>query len=219
MKEVLSQELQNYLHTLLPKNNEIIAEMLREAEAQHIPIVEEEIANFLALLVKMSHSQHILEVGTAIGRSAIAMAEQLPESGTLFTMELDADRLKRAHYYFAKSGLANKITAVQADAREYLPQLALEKKQAFDLIFLDAAKGQYLNFFPHLEAILAENGMIIADNVLLNGWVVDLNYPNHRRKTFVYRMRAFLEEMHNNPNYDMSLIPLGDGLLILRKKD
>ncbi len=219
MKEVLSQELQNYLHTLLPANNAIITALLAEAEAQHIPIVEEEIANFLAFLVKLSNSRHILEVGTAIGRSAIAMAEQLPADGTLLTLELDEERLKRANYYFAQSGLEQKITAIHADAREYIPKLASEKQHAFNLIFLDAAKGQYLNFFPYLEEMLSENGMIIADNVLLNGWVVDLNYPNHRRKTFVYRMRAFLEEMHNNPNYDMTLIPLGDGILLLRKKD
>ena len=218
MKEVLAQELQNYMHSLLPEPKAWQTEMLAEAESEHIPIVEEEIANFLALLVKISRSKHILEIGTAIGHSAIAMAEQLDADGSLLTMDLDEERLKRAQYYFEKSHTAAKITAIKADAREYLPKMAQEN-HVFDLIFLDAAKGQYLNFFPYLEQILAPGGIIIADNVLLNGWVVNLDYPNQRRKTFVYRMREFLTQMKENPHYNMSLIPLGDGVLILRKKD
>ena len=219
MKDVLPIALQEYLSTLLPEKTALEQEMIEEAEKNHIPIVEDEIANFLALIVAIRQSHDILEIGTAIGRSALAMAEKLAPGGQILTVELDADRLKRADYYFQKSGLAEKITAVCADAREYLPILAENSTQKYDLIFLDAAKGQYLNFFPHLERLLAPHGLIIADNVLLNGWVVDLNYPNHRRKTFVYRMRDFLEQMKNNPHYDMSLIPLGDGILLLRKKD
>lgn len=218
MKEVLPKALQEYLSSLLPEKTALELEMINEATNAHIPIVEDEIANLLALIVKISHSCNILEIGTAIGRSALAMAGQLPSNGHLLTIELDEERHKRAEYYFQKSGLAAKITAIQADAREYLPQMTTSAPK-YDLIFLDAAKGQYLNFFPYLEQMLAVGGLIIADNVLLNGWVVDLNYPNHRRKTFVYRMRDFLEQMKNNPNYDMSLIPLGDGVLLLRKKD
>lgn len=219
MKEVLPAALQEYLHTLLPEKTPLEQEMINEANEAHIPIVEDEVANFLAMTVKIKQSRNILEIGTAIGRSALAMAEQLATDGHLLTVELDEKRHQRAEYYFQKSGSAAKITAVRADAREYLPILAANNQEKYDLIFLDAAKGQYLNFFPHLEKILAPAGLIIADNVLLNGWVVDLSYPNHRRKTFVYRMREFLEQMKSNPNYDMSLIPLGDGLLLLRKKD
>ena len=217
MKDVLAVELQNYLRSLLPEGGTIAAEQKKEAEESHIPIVEDEVANLLGLLVQMAKPQHILEIGTAIGRSSLAMAENLPSWGKITTIEMDEERAKRAQYYFEQSGSAKKIKLILADAREYLPQLA--EKETFDFIFLDAAKGQYLNFFPHLDKMLSPGGLIIADNVLLNGWVVDLSYPNHRRKTFVYRMREFLESMRDNPKYDSSLIPLGDGVLILRKKE
>ena len=219
MKDVLAAELQNYLISLLPALSEVAEEQKKEAEERHIPIVEDEVANLLGLLVQMANSEHILEIGTAIGRSAVAMAEKLPAQGRLLTIEMDEDRYKRAQYYFQKSGLGEKIEPVLADAREYLPHLAEEKPKCFDFIFLDAAKGQYLNFFPFLDKMLALGGLIVADNVLLNGWVVDLSYPNHRRKTFVYRMREFLEGIKSNTKYDFSLIPLGDGVLILRKKE
>ena len=127
MKDVLAAELQNYLRSLLPALSEVAEEQKKEAEERHIPIVEDEVANLLGLLVQMANSEHILEIGTAIGRSAVAMAEKLPAQGRLLTIEMDEDRYKRAQYYFQKSGLSEKIEPVLADAREYLPHLA-EKK-------------------------------------------------------------------------------------------
>ena len=108
MKDVLAVELQNYLRSLLPESGTIAAEQKKEAEESHIPIVEDEVANLLGLLVQMAKPQHILEIGTAIGRSSLAMAENLPPWGKITTIEMDEDRANRAQYYFEQSGSAKR---------------------------------------------------------------------------------------------------------------
>jgi hypothetical protein len=111
-------------------------------------------------------------------------------------------------------GVADKIDAVLGDAREMVPEL----KQEYDMIFMDAAKGQYQEFLDIADRILKLGGLLVADNVLINGWVVNLNYPRHRQKTMVYRMKAFLEQFKENTWYQCSVIPLGDGVALIRKR-
>ena len=115
--------------------------------------------------------------------------------------------------YFQRAGVAEKIDARLGDARELVPEM----KAQYDMIFMDAAKGQYPEFLVAADDILKPGGLLVADNVLLNGWVVDLQYPRHRQKTMVYRMKAFLEHFKEDERYQCSVVPLGDGVAIIRK--
>jgi len=214
MKEVLSPSLQEYLNSLLPSKDSLMLEMIAYADEHHIPIVEDTVANLLQMLIGLSGANEVLEIGTAIGYSTIAMAKALPNDGHLTTIELIPQRQEKAIEYLQKAGVADKVTSVLGDAREILQEF----QGPYDFIFMDAAKGQYPTFFQYLDTVLKEDGLLVADNVLLNGWVVDLNYPDRRKKTFVHRMRSFLEGFKEQSNYQFSLIPLGDGVAVFRKK-
>ena len=157
----------------------------------------------------------VLEIGTAIGFSTIQMAKALPSDGKLTTIELLSGRHEMAQENFRKAGVADKIEAVLGDAREIIPELT----ETYDLIFWDAAKGQYPDFLEAAEKHLKPNGLLIADNVLINGWVVNLDYPERRKKTMVHRMKNFLEHFKTNEKYQCSVLPLGDGVALIQKRE
>ena len=115
---------------------------------------------------------------------------------------------------FRSAGVADKIIAINGDAKIIVKNLS----DQFDFIFLDAAKGQYPEFLNLCAKLLKPGGLLVADNVLLNGWVIDLNYPERRKKTMVYRMRNFLEDLKDNPDFINSIVPLGDGVALIWKK-
>lgn len=212
MKDVLDLELQLFLRSLLPEENAVLLEMRSYAEEHHIPVVDPEVGHLLHLLTGLIQPQSILEIGTAIGCSTIAMANAM-EAGSITTIELTEERHTMALDYFNRAGVADRIHAVLGDARELVPQL----DRQYDMIFMDAAKGQYQEFLDIADRILKPGGLLVADNVLLNGWVVNLNYPRHRQKTMVYRMKAFLEQFKENTQYQCSVVPLGDGVALIRK--
>lgn len=212
MKDVLDLELQLFLRSLLPEENAVLLEMRSYAEEHHIPVVDPEVGHLLHLLTGLIQPQSILEIGTAIGCSTIAMANAM-EAGSITTIELTEERHAMALDYFNRAGVADRIHAVLGDARELVPQL----DRQYDMIFMDAAKGQYQEFLDIADRILKPGGLLVADNVLLNGWVVNLNYPRHRQKTMVYRMKAFLEQFKENTQYQCSVVPLGDGVALIRK--
>lgn len=213
MKDVLDLELQLFLRDLLPEEDAVLQEMRRYAEANHIPVVDPEVGHLLHLLTGLIQPEQVLEIGTAIGCSTIAMAKAM-QHGTITTIELTEARHAMALEYFQRAGVAPRIHAVLGDARELVPTL----QQSYDMIFMDAAKGQYQEFLDIADRILKPGGLLVADNVLLNGWVVDLKYPRHRQKTMVYRMRAFLEQLKETTKYQCSVIPLGDGVALIRKQ-
>lgn len=212
MKDVLDLELQLFLRSLLPEEDAVLLEMRSYAEEHHIPVVDPEVGYLLHLLTGLIQPQSILEIGTAIGCSTIAMANAM-EAGSITTIELTEERHTMALDYFNRAGVADRIHAVLGDARELVPQL----DRQYDMIFMDAAKGQYQEFLDIADRILKPGGLLVADNVLLNGWVVNLNYPRHRQKTMVYRMKAFLEQFKENTQYQCSVVPLGDGVALIRK--
>lgn len=212
MKDVLDLELQLFLRSLLPEEDAVLLEMRSYAEEHHIPVVDPEVGHLLHLLTGLIQPQSILEIGTAIGCSTIAMANAM-EAGSITTIELTEERHTMALDYFNRAGVADRIHAVLGDARELVPQL----NRQYDMIFMDAAKGQYQEFLDIADRILKPGGLLVADNVLLNGWVVNLNYPRHRQKTMVYRMKAFLEQFKENTQYQCSVVPLGDGVALIRK--
>ena len=162
--------------------------------------------------------ERILEVGTAIGASTIYMGRALLDNGgtgRITTIELVPERAAHAEANFERAKLSEHIKLLNGDAREILPALT----EVYDMIFLDAAKGQYDDFLEIAQRILRPGGLIIADNVLINGWVVNLDYPHRRKKTMVYRMKALLESFQERTDFQCSLIPLGDGVALLWKKE
>lgn len=217
MKEVLDNDLQKFIKNILPEPDLLLTQIVDYAKVNHISIVEPEVGNLLNLLVRLLQPEKILEIGTAIGCSAIYMARALAENGFghITTIELVSERAEMAKKYFAQAGLQEYIELINADARALFPTL----EGPYDVVFLDAAKGQYEDFLQLAYDKLKPNGVVIADNVLLNGWVVNLAYPNHRKKTFVYRMKNLLESFREREDYQCSLIPLGDGVAIFRKKE
>lgn len=214
MKNVLDLELQLFLRTLLPEEDAVLQEMRDYAEENNIPVVDPEVGYLLHLLTGLVQPKRVLEIGTAIGCSTIAMARAM-HTGTITTIELTEKRYTMAQKFFQKAGVENRIQAVLGDAR----QLILQQEELYDMIFMDAAKGQYQEFLNVADRILKPGGLLVADNVLLNGWVVNLNYPRHRQKTMVYRMRAFLEQLKENDGYQCSIVPLGDGVALIRKQN
>ncbi|NLW25551.1 MAG: O-methyltransferase [Clostridia bacterium] len=214
MKDVLNADLQNFLKSLLPERDLLLTEMEKYAQENHVSIVEPEVGQLLSLLIKITRPKNVLEIGTAIGYSTIWMARALEIGSQITTIELLPGRYKQALKNFQKAGLHDKIKSINGDAREILPNL----QENYDFIFLDAAKGQYPEFFKLTPQILKPGGLLVFDNVLINGWVIDLKFPERRKKTMVYRMRNFLEELKNNKDYLTSIIPLGDGVLLCWKK-
>jgi len=214
VKDLLETDLQNFIKNILPEKNELELEIQKYAEENHVSIVEEEVANFLKVITGIKKPEKILEIGTGLGFSTINMAKSLGEKGKITTIELLKGRMEKAAYFIEKSGEKEKIKMIHGDGREIINQL----DETFDIIFLDAAKGQYGKFLEKCDSLLNDNGIIIADNVLINGWVVNLEYPERRKKTMVVNMRNFLEGFRNNKKYELTLIPLGDGVALIRKR-
>jgi len=214
MKNVLDTNLQVFLKSLVPKEDELLKNMDDYAQANHVSIVEPEVGNLLFLLVKMLKPRHILEIGTAIGYSTICMARGLDDKGKITTIELLPKRLEMARDNFKKAQVIDKIETINGDAKEILYNL----NNTYDFMFWDAAKGQYQEFLKLTKSLLKPGGLLVADNVLLNGWVIDLKYPERRKKTMVHRMRNFLEDLKEQDEFISSVIPLGDGVALIWKK-
>lgn len=214
MKDVLDLDLQLFLRNLLPEEDSVQQELRAYADENHISVVDPEVGYLLHLLTALLQPEQILEIGTAIGCSAIYMARAM-QRGIITSIELQEERHNKALQYFKQAGVQDKIEAVLGDARVIVPTL----EQQYDMIFMDAAKGQYLEFLTVADRILKPGGLMVADNVLINGWVVDLNYPRHRQKTMVYRMKEFLEQFKTNLHHQCSVIPLGDGVALIRKSE
>lgn len=212
MKDVLDMELQLFLRSILPEEDDVLQQLRTYADEHHISVVDPEVGYLLHFLTGVVKPKTVLEIGTAIGCSGIYIARAM-ENGCLTTIELQEERHTMALDNFCKAGVADKIHAICGDAREIVPTL----EEKYDMIFMDAAKGQYLEFLAVADRILKPGGLLVADNVLLNGWVVNLNYPRHRQKTMVYRMKEFLEQFKENPAYQCSVVPLGDGVALIHK--
>lgn len=214
MKDVLDEDLQLFLKSLLPNRDWLLTRMEEYAQKHHISIVDPEVGQLLNLLVNLTKPRNILEVGTAIGYSTICMGRALEEGAYITTIELLSGRLTQALENFTEAGIIDKVNTINGDAKEIVPQLT----DTYDFIFLDAAKGQYPEFLNLARRLLKPGGLLVADNVLLNGWVIDLKYPERRKKTMVYRMRGFLEELKNQAEFTSSIIPLGDGVALIWKR-
>lgn len=201
-----------YLRDLLPKRSGLIGEMEAFAKAHQVPISQPETMKLLEVLIRLGRVQSILEVGCAIGYSAICMAEA--GCTHIDTVEISADAARVARANFEKAGITPRIQLYEGDAKEVLPTL----NGSYDMIFMDAAKAQYQEFFPHCMRLLKMGGLLVSDNVLYKGMTATDELLQHRKITIVKRLRQYLTMISNMPELETSVLPVGDGVALSVKK-
>lgn len=195
--------------------NKIELEKIKEeALAEHIPIIMDDTLEVIEKLLKDKKINKILEIGTAVGYSAICFSEFLEENGTIDTIEREEDRVIKAKENIKKAEVEDEINIHFGDAVEILP--TFEGK--YDMIFIDAAKGKYPFFLSHALRLLADDGIILADNVLYKGYVMS-DYNKHKQRTAVRNLREYLKEVTENPNLETEILEVGDGLAVSIRKD
>ena len=207
-------EMERYFETLLGERDPLLREMEEQALRETIPVVTPTVGNFLNLLVQTCKAQAILEIGTAIGYSTIWLARAVEGTeGHVTTIDLNKDRLARALIYFERAGLQDRVTALGGDARKILPTL----ESTFDFVFIDAAKGEYLEYLNLIYPLIAPEGLLVVDNVLFRGWVVPGSDFPPKYDRMVGGIRQFLQDLCQNPDFSTTVLPFGDGVSVSRR--
>ena len=208
---IVDERLVTYINSLDKGNTTVLDEIEKEALDTYVPIIRKEMQSFLRLLLAMQKPMRILEVGTAVGFSAILMAEYGPKDCKIITIENYDKRIPIAKENFKRAGKAEQITLLEGDATEILPTI----EEPFDLIFMDAAKGQYINFMPDVLRLLKKDGVLVSDNVLQDGDIIESHYIVERRNRTIYkRMREYLYELTHSDEFVTSVLPVGDGITV-----
>lgn len=212
---IVDERLVTYINSLDAGNTEILDQIEKEAIAAYVPIIRKEMQSFLKLLLAMQKPMRILEVGTAVGFSAILMAQYAPADCKIVTIENYEKRIPVAKENFKRAGKDEQITLLEGDAMQILPTLSGE----FDMIFMDAAKGQYINFMPDILRLLKSGGVLVSDNVLQDGDIIESHYVVERRNRTIYkRMREYMYELTHNEGLVTAVLPVGDGITVSAKK-
>lgn len=194
-------------------NKEELEKIKEKALEEHIPIIMDDTLEIVGKILKECKPKKILEIGTAVGYSAMCFSEYLMENGIIDTIERDEERIKEARENIIKVGVEEKINILEGDAVEILPTL----NEKYDIIFIDAAKGKYPFFLKEALRMLAENGVILADNILYKGYVMS-DYNKHKQRTAVRNLREYIHDVTENPNLETEILEVGDGLAITKIK-
>ncbi len=194
--------------------DDIVRNIKEFARQNKVPVIHDNTASLLEILIKASGTATILEIGTAIGYSAIIMTRALPEEGRLDTIEVNPDMVDTAWKNIREAGMGNKIRILEGDAGDILPSLTGQ----YDMIFLDAAKSRYVEFLPQCIRLVRKNGLIAADNVLYKGLTMGSEHVRHKQRTAVTRLREFLRVLEKEPQLKTVLIPIEDGVTISVKE-
>ncbi|NMA32955.1 MAG: O-methyltransferase [Clostridiaceae bacterium] len=199
---------------ILKPGEGLLKEMEQYAARNYVPIVKRDTADLLIVLGRLIRPVRILEIGTAIGYSAILLSGILAPGGRIDTIERDESMAAKAHDYIKRAGLADTIAVIAGEASEVLACL----DKTYDMIFMDAAKGQYPVFLPECLRLLRSGGLLISDNVLFMG-MVDREGPVARKqRTIVNNMRAYIDTLRSHPLLDTSVLPVGDGVALSYKR-
>lgn len=213
---IVEERLITYINSLDSGNTEILEKIENEARAGLVPIIRKETQNLLKLLLAMQRPKRILEVGTAVGFSALLMEEYNPVECWITTIENYAKRIPVAKENFLRAGRQNVIELIEGDAAEVLKTL----QEPYDFIFMDAAKGQYINFLPEVMRLLKSGGVLVSDNVLQDGDIIESRFAVTRRNRTIHkRMRDYLYEITHMEELTTSVLPIGDGVTISVKKE
>ena len=208
---IIDERLFTFINSFDKGNSAFLDELEQDAKRDYVPIIRKDMQNLLRFLLRLKRPLKILEVGTAVGFSALLMAENTSEECQITTIENYEKRIPIAKENFKRDNMEHRITLLEGDATEILKEL----DGSYDFIFMDAAKGQYLNFLPDLLRLLAEDGMLVSDNVLQDGDLMESRYAVTRRNRTIHsRMRDYLYELKNNPMLETVILPVGDGVTV-----
>jgi len=212
---IIDERLVTYINSLDTGNTEILDTIEKEALDTYVPIIRKEMQGFLKLLLAMKRPARILEVGTAVGFSAILMAEYDPVECEITTIENYEKRIPIARENFKRAGKEHQITLLEGDATEILKELT----KPYDFIFMDAAKGQYIHFMPDILRLLKPEGLLVSDNVLQDGDIIESHFiVTRRNRTIHKRMREYLYALTHSEELVTTVLPIGDGVTVSVRK-
>lgn len=208
---IVEERLSTYINSLDRGNPSFLLELEEEAHKNHVPVIRRETQNLLRLLLAMNRPKRILEVGTAVGFSALLMEYYNPAECKITTIENYGKRIPVARENFMRAGKENVIQLLEGDAGEVMKGLA----GPFDFIFMDAAKGQYIHFLPEVLRLLRPGGILVSDNVLQDGDILESHFAVARRNRTIHkRMRSYLYELTHKDELTTCVLPIGDGVTV-----
>ena len=212
---IVDERIITFINSMDTENSEILETIEQEALAADVPIIRREMQSFLEVLLLMKKPMRVLEVGTAVGFSALLMSDYLPEGGHITTIENYEKRIPIARENFRRAGKEDKITLIEGDATEVLAEM----EGTFDFIFMDAAKGQYIHYLPNVLRLLSDGGCLVSDNEMQDGDIIEYRFAVERRNRTIHaRMREYLYELKHREDLVTSIIPLGDGVAVSIKQ-
>ena len=213
---IVDERMVTYINSLDMGNTPLLNEIEKEAKADLVPVIRREMQSFLKVRLAIHRPLRVLEVGTAVGFSALLFCEYGPENMQVTTIEKYEKRIPIARENFRRAGRENQITLLEGDAADILKEL----QESYDLIFMDAAKGQYIHFLDDVLRLMKPGSVLVSDNVLQGGDIIESHYAVERRNRTIYkRMREYLYELKHNDKPLTSVIPLGDGVTVSVRKD
>lgn len=213
---IVNERIVSYIHSLERSNGEVCDEIEEFAHQTNVPIIRKEMESFLRVLIEIKKPKRILELGTAIGYSAILMANTMSEDCRITTIENYDKRIPIARDNFKRAGVEENVELLEGDALEILQKI----NEPYDFVFMDAAKAQYLVYLKEIMRLLPVGGILIADNVLQDGELVESRYAVERRNRTIHsRMREYLYEVKNMKELETTIIPIGDGITLSVRKD
>ncbi len=213
---IADERMTAFINSFACKNSDDLEKLEEFSIETNVPIIRKEMQSLMKFILKDKRPSNVLEVGCAIGFSALLMAENLPETSHITTIEKYEKRIPIAKENFEKFGYAQKITLLEGDATEILASLDGQ----YDLIFMDAAKAQYINFLPDVLRLLAPGGILLSDNVMQEGDILESKFAVERRNRTIYkRMRDYLDKITHNPVLTTVILPIGDGVTVSIKSE
>ena len=212
---IVQERMAAYIHSLDSGNGEFLDALERKALSDEVPIIRPDMQSFLKVLLSVHRPERILEVGTAVGFSAILMSQNTDDTCQITTIEKYEKRIPEARENFRLAGLENRITLLEGDALEVMGRLS----EPYDMVFMDAAKGQYIHFLPEALRLLRTGGILVSDNVLQDGDIIESHYAVERRNRTIYkRMREYLYVLKHTQGLLTSIVPVGDGAAVTVKQ-
>lgn len=212
---IVDERMSAFIDSLDTGNTPFLNEIEREAKETNVPIIRTQMQSLIKFLLAMHKPKSILEVGCAIGFSALLMSEYAPKGTHITTIEKYEKRIPIARENFKRAGKEDSITLLEGDATEILREL----EGPYDLIFMDAAKGQYIHFLPDIMRLLPKGGILLSDNVLQDGDIIESRFAVTRRNRTIHsRMRDYLYELKHHPELETVILPVGDGVTISVRK-
>jgi predicted O-methyltransferase YrrM len=212
---IVDERMSAFIDSLDSGNTPFLNEIEREAKETNVPIIRTQMQRLIKFLLTLQKPESILEVGCAIGFSALLMSEYAPQGCRITTIEKYEKRIPIARENFRRAGREDVITLLEGDAMDILKTL----EGPFDFLFMDAAKGQYIHFLPELVRLLPEGGILLSDNVLQDGDIIESRFAVTRRNRTIHsRMRDYLYEITHHPQLETVILPVGDGVTISVKK-